>query len=244
MARKGGSTMVKRQAAPSFYAVPRKKLAFVTTTKAGPHSKAVSYDPITLLRDILKVVRSKKEAEYAIKLGKIYVDGVPRLSIHHPIGLMDVVELGAGGGAYRMLPQKGRLVAPVSISSDEKGKKLCQVRSKTKVKKGKIQLGTHDGRTFLVDDGSKYALGDALLVELPSNKITDVVPMKKGTLGLVVRGTKLGFVGEIKDVSKGSLSAEPSVNILIGEEEVVLPKGFVIPVGLKAPLVSIPRRIE
>lgn len=236
--------MVKRQAAPSFYAVPRKKLTFVTTTKAGPHAKAVSYDPITLLRDILKVVRSKKEAEYAIKLGKMQVDGVPRLSIHHPIGLMDVVELGTGGEVYRMLPQKGRLVAPVSISADEKGRKLCQVRSKSTVRKGKIQLGTHDGRTFLVEDGSKYSLGDALLVEVPANRIADVVPMKKGALGLVVGGTKLGFVGEIKDVSKGSLTARPSVNILIGSEEVVLPKDFVLPVGLKAPLVSIPRRAE
>ncbi len=236
--------MVKRQAAPSFYAVPRKKLAFVTTTKAGPHSKAASYDPITLLRDILKVVRSKKEAEYAIKLGKMQIDGVPRLSIHHPVGLMDVVELGTGGEVYRMLPQKGRLVAPFSISADEKGKKLCQVRSKSTVKKGKIQIGTHDGRTFLVDDGSKYSLGDALLVEVPSNKIVDVVPMKKGTLGLVVGGTKLGFVGEIKEVSKGSLTAEPRVYITIGDEEVILPKDFVMPVGIKAPVVSIPRRAE
>jgi small subunit ribosomal protein S4e len=244
MARKGGSTMVKRQAAPAFYAVPRKKLAFVTTIKAGPHGKAMSYDPITLLRDILKVVRSKKEAEYAIKLGKFLVDGVPRLSIHHPVGLMDVVELGTGGNVYRMLPQKGRLVAPISMASDEKGKKLCQVRSKVTISRNRIQLGTHDGRTFLVDDGSKYALGDALLVELPSNKILDTVPMKKGSLGLVVRGTKLGFVGEIKEVSKGSYSVEPNVNILIGDEEVVLPRGFVIPVGIKAPLVSIPRRAE
>ncbi len=243
MARKGGSTMVKRQAAPAFYAVPRKKLAFVTTTKAGPHAKALSYDPITLLRDILKVVRSKKEAEYAMKLGKVLVDGVPRKSIHFPIGLMDVVEVGEGS-AYRMLPQKGRLVTPVTISSDEKARKLSQVRSKTTVKKGKIQLGTHDGRTFIVEDGAKYAVGDSLLLELPSGKITDVVPMKKGTLGLVVRGTKLGFVGDIKEVSKGNFSVEPNVNILIGEEEVVLPKDFVIPVGVKAPLVSIPRRAD
>jgi small subunit ribosomal protein S4e len=236
--------MVKRQAAPAFYAVPRKKLAFVTTTKAGPHSKAMSYDPITLCRDILKVVRSKKEAEYAVKLGKVLIDGVPRLSIHFPIGLMDVVELSEGGSVYRMLPQKGRLVAPVTISADEKERKLCQIRSKMTVKKGKVQLGTHDGRTFLVDDGSKYALGDALLVELPSGKILDVVSMKKGALGLVVRGTKLGYVGEIKEVSKGNFSVEPNVTIMIGDAEVVLPKNFVIPVGIKAPLVSIPRRIE
>jgi ribosomal protein S4E len=81
-------------------------------------------------------------------------------------------------------------------------------------------------------------------VELPSNKILDVVPMKKGSLGLVVGGTKLGFVGDIKEVSKGNFSVEPNVNILIGNEEVVLPKNFVIPVGVKAPLVSIPRRAE
>lgn len=244
MARKGGSTTVKRQAAPAFYAIPRKKLTFVTTIKAGPHGKALSYDQITLLRDILKVVRSKKEAEYAIKLGKVLIDGVPRKSINYPVGLMDVVELGAGGGVYRMLPQKGRLVAPVTIPSDEKGRKLCQIKAKTTIRKGKIQLGTHDGRTFLVEDGSKYAVGDALLVEVPANKISEVVPMKKGTLGLVVGGTKLGFVGEIKAVSKGNFSVEPNVNIMIGSEEVVLPKDFVIPVGVKAPLVSIPRRAE
>jgi|YelNatPaOPRAMG01_1025707.scaffolds.fasta_scaffold37411_4 small subunit ribosomal protein S4e len=244
MARKGGSTRLKRQAAPSFYAVPRKKHPFLTTIEPGPHPASVSYDPITLLRDVIKVVRTKKEAEYAIKLGRLMVDGLPRRSIRFPIGLMDVVELGGTDKAYRMLPEKGHLVSPFVIPYDERNRKLCQVRSKVTVKRGRIQLGTHDGRTFLVEEGPKYSLGDALLVELPSGRILDVVSMKKGNLGLVVKGTKLGFIGEIKEVMKGSFSVEPSVRVSLGSDEVVLPKDFVIPVGAKAPLLTLPRRVE
>jgi ribosomal protein S4E len=244
MARKGGSTKTKRSAAPAFYAVPRKKHPLITTPEAGPHGKAVCYDPITLLRDIIKAVKTKKEAEYAVKLGRLLVDGVPRRSIHYPIGLMDVVELAGTDQCYRMLPVKGRTVSPVAVTSDEKGKKLCQVRFKGTTRKNRVQLGTHDGRTFLVDDGSKYSIGDALVVELPSNRILDLVPMKKGTLGLVIRGTKQGFIGEIREVLKGSFSVPPSVRLALGDSEVVLPKEFVIPVGVKAPVIAVPRRAE
>lgn len=246
MAKKSGSKVLKRQAAPPFYSVPRKRYPFITRVGPGPHPRSRSYDPVTLLRDILKLADTREEALYILRKGRFMVDGVARKDPKFPVGLMDVVEFVGTSSVYRMLPVKGSPIHPVPITQDEKNVKLCQINTKLTVKKGKIQLGTHDGRTFLLDDPSKtkYFVGDSLLITLPEQKIIDVAPMKKGSLALVVGGKRIGYYGEIMEVIDGTFSTPKSVRLKLPEGEVILPVTLVMPVGKEKPLVSIPVRSE
>ncbi|MEM0118604.1 MAG: 30S ribosomal protein S4e [Conexivisphaerales archaeon] len=242
MARKSGSKVLKRQAAPAFYSVPRKRYPFITRTGPGPHPRNRSYDPVTLMRDILKVADTREEAIYVLRRRRLLVDGVARVEPNFPIGLMDVIEFSGTSSIYRMLPTKGSPVYPLPIPQEEKGLKLCQIARKVTVKGGKVQLGTHDGRTFVVEDPSKYRVGDSILVTVPQQEIKEVVPMKKGYLALVVGGRRLGSYGEIVEIIDGTFSNPRSLKLKLPEGEVILPMNLVMPVGKEKPLLSLPLR--
>ena len=88
-----GSKKLKRQMAPQFWGIARKDKRFVITTKPGPHKKSYAIPTAVFLRDTLKIVSTLREAKASIYSGKVKIDGVVRKSLHHAIGLMDVIEL-------------------------------------------------------------------------------------------------------------------------------------------------------
>ena len=138
--------------APQFWGITRKDKRFVLTVRPGPHKKNYSVPTAVFLRDMLKVVTSLREAKTAIYSGKVKVDGIARTSLHHAIGLMDVVELENVKEVYRMVPTDGKILKPIKISDDsEKTKKLAVVKSKTSISGGRTQVGFHDGRSIITD---------------------------------------------------------------------------------------------
>ncbi len=55
MAKKGRDTRVKRQLAPTFWAIKRKEGQFVMRVNPGPHPAKRAYPLGIVLRDVLKV---------------------------------------------------------------------------------------------------------------------------------------------------------------------------------------------
>ena len=146
-----GSKKLKRQMAPLFWGISRKNKRFTVTVKPGSHAKNRSIPTAILLRDVLKLVTTLREAKSVIYNGKVNVDGVTRKSLHHSIGLMDVVELQGISDVYRLVPTHGHILQPIKIDSAEKSKKIVKITSKTTIKGKNIQLGFHDGRTIITD---------------------------------------------------------------------------------------------
>jgi len=161
-----GSKKLKRQMAPQFWGIARKAKRFVITVKPGPHKKSESIPTAVFLRDTLKLVTSLREAKTAIYSGKVKVDGVVRKSLHHAIGLMDVVELENVPEIYRLVPTQGKLLKPITINDSEKTKKLVRVSSKTTINNGKTQIGFHDGRSIISDE--KLKVGDSVVWDILS----------------------------------------------------------------------------
>ena len=89
--------------APLFWGITRKEKRFVVTERPGTHGKNVSISSAVFLRDMLKTVKTLREAKYAIYNGKVMVDGKKRKSLHHGIGLMDVIELDGVKEVYRLV---------------------------------------------------------------------------------------------------------------------------------------------
>jgi len=173
-----GSKKLKRQMAPLFWNISRKNKRFVITVRPGSHPKSYSIPTAVLLRDVLKIVNTLREAKSAIYGGKVLVDGIKRKSLHHSIGLMDVVELEGVPDIYRLVPQKGRILKPIKINESEKTKKISKVSSKTSIKNAKTQIGFHDGRTVISDIDVK--VGDSCLIEIPKQKILEVIKLEQG----------------------------------------------------------------
>ena len=232
-----GSKKLKRQMAPLFWGIARKDKRFVITTKPGPHKKSFSIPTAVFLRDMLKIVSSLREAKAAIYSGKVKIDGVVRKSLHHSIGLMDVVELENVSDIYRLVPTEGKILKPIKINDSEKSKKLVRVSTKTTINKGKMQIGFHDGRSIITD--TKVSVGDTCLIQIPEGKIIEVIKLEAGSHGLVTRGANSGQVGKIETIEEGTFILPKRIILALGERKIEIPADIIMPIGKEEPIIQI-----
>ena len=237
MVKIAGSKKLKRQMAPLFWGITRKDKRFVVTVRPGSHSKNASIPSAVFLRDMLKTVNTLREAKFAIYGGKVTVDGVKRKSLHHGIGLMDVIELDGLKEVYRLVPKDGTLLQPIIIKAEEKSKKLVRVKSKVSIKHGKTQIGFHDGRSLI--DETKVSVGDTCILQVPEQKILDVIKLEKGVLGLIVRGANVGKIGTITEIKEGTFVLPKRVIFKLEDREIEIPAEMIMPVGKDKPVIGV-----
>jgi small subunit ribosomal protein S4e len=232
-----GSKKLKRQMAPLFWGINRKNKRFAITVKPGSHSKNRSIPTALLLRDVLKVVTTLREAKSVIYNGKVSVDGIIRKSLHHSIGLMDVIELQGISDIYRLVPTHGHILQPIKIDSSEKSKKIVKVTSKTTTKGKKIQLGFHDGRTIIADNNVN--VGDSCLIQIPEQKILDVIKLEKDSLVIVTRGANTGQIGHINNINEATFTLPKRINLTVDKKKFEMPSDLVIVIGKEKPVIQV-----
>ena len=232
-----GSKKLKRQMAPQFLGINRKSKRFVVTVRPGPHKKEFAIPTAVFLRDTLKIVNSLREAKSAIYGGRVKIDGVVRKSLHHAIGLMDVVELQDVSEVYRIVPTDGKILKPVKINESEKSKKIVRVASKTTIKDGKTQIGFHDGRSVISD--TKVNVGDSCLIQVPDQKILDVLKLEKNAHVLVTRGVNAGQIGKVETIEPGTFILPKRILLSLGERKIEIPSDVVMVIGKEEPVIQI-----
>ena len=232
-----GSKKLKRQMAPMFWGINRKEKRFVITVRPGSHPKNNSIPTAVLLRDTLKKVKTLREAKSSIYGGKVKVDGIIQKSLHHSIGLMDVVELEGITDVYRLVPYNGHLLEPIKINAAEKSKKLVKVKSKTTIKGGKTQLGFHDGRTIITDINAN--IDDTCLLQIPEQKILDVIKLEKNSRVIVTRGTNAGRIGLINEIKQGTFTLPKRISLIIDDKTIEIPANITMVVGKEKPVIQI-----
>ena len=232
-----GSKKLKRQMAPLFWGINRKNKRFAITVKPGSHSKNRSIPTALLLRDVLKVVTTLREAKSVIYNGKVNVDGIIRKSLHHSIGLMDVIELQGISDIYRLVPTHGHILQPIKIDSSEKSKKIVKVTSKTTTKGKKTQLGFHDGRTIIADNNVN--VGDSCLIQIPEQKILDVIKLEKDSLVIVTRGANTGQIGHLNNINEATFTLPKRINLTVDKKKFEMPSDLVIAIGKEKPVIQV-----
>ncbi|NHV98632.1 MAG: 30S ribosomal protein S4e [Thaumarchaeota archaeon] len=235
MARKGGSKSLKRFAAPPVMQVSSvKERKFVTRPEPGPHSLKMSIPLQVLVRDILKMAETGREAKYVISHSMVLVDGVVRTSHKFPVGLMDVVSVRELGKHFRILVnEKGELI-PVEIPQEEASMKICRINKKY-LYRGRLRLATEDGRSFETEDWS-LNVGGSLLVKIPEGTVLDKAPLCEGVIGYVFMGKHTGAVGTVRKVSESSLLRESTVTLSVADgSEISTVKDYVMVVGRDKP---------
>ena len=241
MARVGGGRRhLKRLAAPKALKIRRKRSfgAWITKPSPGPHPQTMSIPLRVLVRDYLNLARTAREADYIIKKGEILIDGKVRKDPKFPVGLFDVVEIPKIEKVYRiLLDEKGRLI-PKEVSSSEKSYKLARIERKMTTKGGLIQLGTHDGRSFLLKE-TDLKVGDVIKIEVPSQNIVEAFHLKPGNLVYILSGRHAGAIGTIKAVEKGDLVRPSLVKVEVEGETIETAKKNVFVVGKNAPVITL-----
>ena len=232
-----GSKKLKRQMAPQFWGITRKDKRFVVTVRPGPHKKAYSVPTAVFLRDMLKIVTSLREAKTSIYSGKVKIDGIVRKSLHHAIGLMDVVELENVPEIYRLVPTEGKLLKPLKINESEKTKKLVRVTNKSTISKGRMQIGFHDGRSIISD--TQVSIGDTCLIQVPDQKILEVIKLEAGCQALVTRGVNAGQIGKVETIEEGTFILPKRAVLVLGERKIEIPADIIMAIGKEEPVIQI-----
>lgn len=236
MGKKGGDTRVKRQMAPTFWAIKRKESQFIQRVNPGPHPKYRAYPLGMILRDVLRVSSTMHEAERILNAGKVKVDGIVRYDSNLAVGLMDVIEL-ATGQAYRMVPKDSALLDSIAIEDSEKGVKLVKLTSKTIIKGKKTQYGFHDGKTLISDQ--QLRVGDTCVIDLPKVQVKNHIAFEKGSTALIITGENAGRIGKIEDIQDGIFSLPKRALVSYEDKSVELPVEMVMVVGKDKPVIKV-----
>jgi small subunit ribosomal protein S4e len=221
-------------------------MTWAPRTRPGPHPRDNSLPLVTVIREILGHARTAREAIHIINTGKVKVDGVIRRDHRFPVGLMDVLQVEGAAETFRVLPKPNTGLTPTPIEQKEAGFKLCKIVGKKNIPGGRIQLNFHDGRNLLIQardprqkTAEDYAVGGAIQLGFPGQKIISQVPFQTGALGLVVDGRNQGLVGRIESITLSTHARDKSVRIETTGGSFETPAVYVIPVGTTAPLVGV-----
>jgi small subunit ribosomal protein S4e len=199
MASHGMKRHMKRLARPKAMPISPKKYTYLRKASAGPHRKDYSLPIATFLVEILNVAENAREARKLLRAGVVLVDGKAVRDPSFPIGLMDMISIPLAQKHIRVSMSKGKL-AFTPVSKDLTLQKLCRISSKRQLGKSKFQIGLHDGRTIIVEDGKKYSTGGTLRIVVPSQKVEEYLALKKGAKCLVDKGVHTGTVAVLDEL--------------------------------------------
>ena len=214
-------------ASPKWWPIERKTKKF-TVPPRGPHKKSLSLPLQVLLRDMLNVAETGKEAKTVIKKGEILIDGRKIKDPKFGVGIFDLIEIPLLKKSWRVIPKNG--LSLVEIPENEKKLKICKIIDKKTLKGKKNQLNLNDGRNILTNE--KYSTQDSLLIELPDQKIVDHIKFEKGSIAMVLEGKNAGKISKIKDIEHDRVWLED-------EKAFEVPKRLVIIVGRDKPMIKL-----
>ena len=202
------SSHMKRLTMPRSWPLTRKTDIWVQKPNPGGHSDELCMPLGIILRDVLGLAHSKREAKRMVSTRQVLVDGRIETDVGRGVGIMDV--LTVGDDHYRCLLDENGKLRYRSIPTKDSSFKLCRVMGKTTIRGGKTQVHLHDGRNIIVDEANKYNSGDTLVVSLPDQEVSGHHVFSKGVLAYLTGGSHIGSTAKVvsKDVKRSSKANE------------------------------------
>lgn len=247
MGKLGGSKHLKSLVAPEFWPIPVKERFWTVKPSPGPHPIEMSLPLAVLIRDMMKYATTLREARKVIAKGYIEVDGKIRKDYKYPVGLFDVIRLVPANKYYRAVPDNTHFIKLVEIGEDEAKLKPLRIENKTTVKGGHIQLNLSDGSNILVRVNDPrnpvediYETLGTVLVEIPSRRILQYIPLKEGNYAVISGGSNIGKHGKIVSISRGIKRYRSIITLKGGDGSLIqtsLDYAYVI--GVEAPVIRL-----
>jgi|SRR3989344_3147093 len=221
---------LKRLASPATWLVDRKEQKFIARPR-GSYSMGMGMSLVTILKEVIKAVSTRKEGKRVLNSKEILVNGTRRKDEKFMVGLMDVLTIKETGQSYRMLLDNNGKLRMVPIESKEASVKPCKIIGKRAVRKAKMQLSLHDGRNIIGNTGQ--FTGDTVMLELPKGTVEQHLKLESGCHAYLIGGSNVGQTGVVDNISGDK------VTIKIGDTVVEAAKRFVFVIGKDKPLLNI-----
>lgn len=191
---------LKRIATPKSWPVKRKGITFVTRPHPSGHAMELHLPITVILRDLLLLAERKREVTRILEHQGVFVNGKKIVDKKAGVGFMDILSIPAAEVYGRMsVDKKGRL-AIIKINEKEANTRLSQVKGKTILEKGKVQLNLLGGMSMLLPQNA-YHIGDTIIFDLKEKKIKECYPLVKGNSIMLIAGKHIGEQGVIVDIS-------------------------------------------
>jgi len=186
---------LKRNNIGKFWPVPRKGTKYLAVAM---HNKKDSIPLIVIARDLLKIVRNKKELKRILNEKKIKINNKEIREINYPVCLSDVVTLPDAGKNYRAILSKNKKMQIQEITDKEAERKIFKVIGKKILAGKKIQLNLSHGVNILSKE--KTNIGDSVILSLKDKKIIKIIKKEGGKKALIIKGKHAGFSGKIEEI--------------------------------------------
>jgi len=184
---------IKKSQMPTSWPVPRKgkKKRYVAVPS---HATGKGISLLFLLRDVLKIADSRKEARYMTLNGMVKVNNTIRKDENFPVQVFDVLNLEKAKLNYKLeiVNKKFKLV---EISAKEAETKIVKIAGKKIIDKTRIQMNLDDGQNILTKE--KFSVGDSAVLNTKDNNVTKVLPLKGGAKVEIIAGKHAGEKGEL-----------------------------------------------
>lgn len=244
MTKGGGKRHLKRYVVSKHIAISKKTDTYTVRPSPGPHAAYDCIPVAILLRDMFQFARNMSEVKRILYERNVVVDGRVKTNRKYPLGFMDVLSLPKMQKHYRMIYTIKKGLRAIPIDENETTEKLCQIKNKTTIKDGLIQLNLHDGRNIVLskeeDNNSTYATHDTIKISLPEQKILEKFELKVGTYGFVTSGRWMGRHGAIEEISAHGTKKTKTVTLSTPDgEKIVTLYRYIFVVGDQSPSVTI-----
>jgi len=207
----------KRHEMPNSWPLPRKerRKRFISMPN---HSFSKGISLLFILRDVLKIAKTRKEVRYMTLNGFVKVNGKIRKDEDFPLGVFDTLGLDRSGKNYRLEIVNKKFTLR-EISEKEAQKKTVKISGKKIIDKENIQMNLSDGQNLLAKD--KFSVGDSVVLNTKENKVEKILPLKEGAKVEVIAGKHAGEKGKLLKFVE--LSRGRDYVVKIEDKEVSLP---------------------
>ena len=188
---------LNRQNIGKFWPIPRKGTKYLAVAN---YNKSDSIPLVVVVRDILKIVRNKKELQRLINEKRIEINHKEIKEANYPVSLFDVINLVDIKKNYRATFSENKKMIFEEISDKESESKIFKVLNKKILPGNRIQLNLMHGKNIISKE--KVNTGDSLLLNLKNNSIIKIIKMEKGRNVFVIKGKHMGANGKMEDIRK------------------------------------------
>ena len=189
---------LKRISSSKRTSLERKGTTFLTCQSPGTHRKGESMALNVVMRDVLGLVDTTREAKKALHSEMVLVNGVPKKDHRLSVGFLDEITFTSSKDTYIMVYNTlGKLELK---KQDKKVTRAMKIIGKKILAKGKVQLNLFTGKNIILDKKADYSVGDSVVVD--KEKVTKHLKFEKGAKVFLTSGKHIGHNGVIEEITE------------------------------------------
>jgi len=185
---------LKRRTIENSWPIARKGTKYLIVPT---HEASKGIPVLVVVRDILHLVKTKKELKGLLKEKGVLVNQKVIREFGYPVTLFDSLSFPHIKKSYKAVLNEKK-IGFEEISEKDAGIRMFRIESKKLLGSKKIQINLSNGRNILSSE--KMNVGDFVTISLTDNKIVKVSQIEKGSHVVVIKGKYLGSTGKVKNL--------------------------------------------